>query len=170
MKFIIAIVLVLNISVSCVLAHSGYKKRLPNGNKNIAGSTALGHTNGSGGGTRNAFGFAFQNAGHKWTETLCKADTDGDGQTNGLELGDPNCCWVEGDIPLSVTDLSHPGKADSKTQRTFSGERKCPSVGPSSGSSTSKTSNATETSSAIKFAAANIAHVVLIFVCIFYVM
>ena len=167
MRFIIAIVLVLNISVSCVLAFSSFKKRLPNGIKVIAGSTALGHANDSGGGTRNVFGQAFSNAGLKWTKALCLEDTDGDGQTNGLELGDPNCCWVEGDIPLYVTDLSHPGKANSKTQRTFSGERKCQSVVPSS--STSKTSNSTDTSSAtsgaIKFAAVN---VVLIYVCIFY--
>lgn len=41
-------------------------------------------------------------------------DSDGDGQTNGFELGDPCGDWVEGDEnPARVSDLSHPGFADS---------------------------------------------------------
>ena len=31
-----------------------------------------------------------------WTEDLCKEDSDGDGKTNGEELGDANCTWTEG--------------------------------------------------------------------------
>jgi hypothetical protein len=34
---------------------------------------------------------AFAAAGHKWTPELCKADSDGDGFTNGQELGDLDC-------------------------------------------------------------------------------
>lgn len=34
---------------------------------------------------------AFAAAGHVWTKELCQADSDGDGATNGAELGDPNC-------------------------------------------------------------------------------
>ena len=30
----------------------------------------------------------------------CEADTDGDGQTNGLELGDPCCLWSVGATPF----------------------------------------------------------------------
>lgn len=33
----------------------------------------------------------FKNAGKKWTVDLCKKDSDGDGFTNGQELGDPSC-------------------------------------------------------------------------------
>ena len=33
----------------------------------------------------------FKAAGFKWTAELCKKDSDGDGFTNGQELGDPNC-------------------------------------------------------------------------------
>jgi hypothetical protein len=30
-----------------------------------------------------------------WTAALCQKDSDGDGLTNGQELGDPCCTWVE---------------------------------------------------------------------------
>jgi hypothetical protein len=60
----------------------------------------------------NAFGQAFRDAGWKWTEELCKADSDGDGQTNGEELGDPCCQWKDGDLPsmhMASSFPSHPG-------------------------------------------------------------
>jgi dopamine beta-monooxygenase len=43
------------------------------------------------GGTKelNAFGNAFRANGFKWDKALCLADSDGDGKTNGAELGDP---------------------------------------------------------------------------------
>lgn len=47
-----------------------------------------------------------------WTRELCQKDSDGDGRTNGEELGDPNCVWRVGDIPTSSTGLSHPGQSD----------------------------------------------------------
>jgi hypothetical protein len=64
----------------------------------------------------NAFGQSFKNAGYQWTAALCCEDSDGDGQTNGEELGDPNCMfadvWQE-DTPLTSAlrfwDVSHPG-------------------------------------------------------------
>jgi hypothetical protein len=37
------------------------------------------------------FGLDFWNNG--WGETLCKMDSDGDGISNGEELGDPDCIW-----------------------------------------------------------------------------
>jgi len=33
----------------------------------------------------------FAAAGYSWSEQLCKKDSDGDGYSNGEELGDPNC-------------------------------------------------------------------------------
>ena len=38
-------------------------------------------------------------------------DSDGDGRTNGDELGDPDCVWKEGDTAdeLLIINLSHPG-------------------------------------------------------------
>jgi predicted ferric reductase len=53
----------------------------------------------------------------KWTTAYCLTDHDGDGQTNGEELGDPCCTWNFGDTP-QVTEaiyISHPGVASSTT-------------------------------------------------------
>merc|ERR1712190_108487 len=50
-----------------------------------------------------------------WTRFLCEQDSDGDGQSNGLELGDPHCMWRPGDEASRSTDISHPGFGDSKT-------------------------------------------------------
>ena len=36
-------------------------------------------------------------------------DSDGDGRTNGEELGDPDCTWVPGTAPKFTSGLSHPG-------------------------------------------------------------
>ncbi|XP_061193883.1 DBH-like monooxygenase protein 1 [Saccostrea echinata] len=69
----------------------------------------VGHKNKNGGGERNPFGLDFYNQGKVWSESLCRMDSDGDGRTNGEELGDPNCLWMEGKIPDSVTGITHPG-------------------------------------------------------------
>lgn len=47
-----------------------------------------------------------------WNADICGADPDGDGQTNGQELGDPNCEWDGGPAARS-TDISKPGDASS---------------------------------------------------------
>ncbi len=41
----------------------------------------------------NAFGMAFNGNGRVWNETLATMDSDGDGYTNGEELGDPLGTW-----------------------------------------------------------------------------
>jgi len=72
----------------------------------------VGHWNQSGGGPRNPFGLDFDANGRVWNTTLCELDSDQDGQTNGVELGDPNCTWTGGaDIP-SGPATSHPGFCD----------------------------------------------------------
>ena len=71
---------------------------------------------------------AFAKAGFVWTRALCEADSDGDGLTNGEELGDPCCEWsaaadalaaATGGKPAhahhtaaATTVASHPGVAD----------------------------------------------------------
>nr|KAG5700389.1 hypothetical protein BaRGS_029641 [Batillaria attramentaria] len=72
----------------------------------------VGHFNVDGGGFRNPFGQDFDDAGKQWTESLCRKDSDGDGRTNGEELGDPNCVWKVGQMPTATTGLSHPGVCD----------------------------------------------------------
>ncbi|KAL3870617.1 hypothetical protein ACJMK2_038665 [Sinanodonta woodiana] len=69
----------------------------------------VGHTNALGGGERNPFGLVFHTAGMQWTKVLCQLDSDGDGKTNGEELGDPNCVWSPGHSPLKSVGLTHPG-------------------------------------------------------------
>ena len=62
----------------------------------------------------NQFGLDFKAAGSKWTKRLCQMDSDGDGVSNGLELGDP-CCLFDVDDPTTynlielLRPISHPG-------------------------------------------------------------
>ena len=80
----------------CVTAFPTFRSRIPNGftvpNPNIAGTvwSGVGHNAVGGGGPRNAFGQYFAAANFQWTPELCAMDSDGDGRTNGQELGDPN--------------------------------------------------------------------------------
>ena len=79
---------------------------------------ALGHVNETGGGARNQFGKDFAAAGFEWTPEyvtkyflpnnlnivninfvicylrFCQEDSDGDGYSNGCELGDPDCSQI----------------------------------------------------------------------------
>ncbi|RYG45615.1 hypothetical protein EON67_10415, partial [archaeon] len=66
---------------------------------------------GTGGGSKN-----------RWTLSLCAADTDGDGFTNGDELGDPCCSWQAGTEAPVTHDISDPGRANSapRTRTTCS--------------------------------------------------
>lgn len=43
-----------------------------------------------------------------WSESFCRSDSDGDGRTNGEELGDPECTWSQGQ-ELSNPATGHPG-------------------------------------------------------------
>ena len=63
------------------------------------------------GGGYNQFAADLAQAGGQWTKHLCSLDSDGDGITNGEELGDAACSWSPLEAP-SVTDrtlLTHPG-------------------------------------------------------------
>ena len=50
----------------------------------------------------------FAAASHKWTVDLCNKDSDGDGKSNGVELGDPTCVWKKGNT-ANGTATGHPG-------------------------------------------------------------
>eukprot|EP00741_Cyanophora_paradoxa_P024939 tig00000056_g24073.t1 len=98
-------------------ARQSYQRSIPNGanvKRNGVSWPAVGHVTASGSsGAVDAFGAAFAAAGHRWTAALCQADSDGDGYSNGWELGDPCCTWTVGTTPLRTTDISNPGLADS---------------------------------------------------------
>lgn len=103
-----------------VSAHPEYVALLPNGD-NVPNVPALGHVNVEGGGARNDFGKAFYSAGKEWNAQLCQEDSDGDGQTNGQELGDPCCEWVANSNPTVrwTEGVSHPGNATLKSDPTL---------------------------------------------------
>ena len=119
--------------VAALLAHSHYQDYIPNGRNvpgvaGIAGGEwhAVGHvaprpqeyaTYILGGFPRNDFGRDFMSAGRQWTVSLCRMDSDGDGLTNGQELGDPHCIWRPGGQPTRMHNLSHPGMDDAALQR-----------------------------------------------------
>ncbi|VDI33513.1 Hypothetical predicted protein [Mytilus galloprovincialis] len=56
---------------------------------------------------KNPFGVDFRANGFKWNATICRKDSDGDGMTNGEELGDSNCSWHSGQ--KSSNPIGHPG-------------------------------------------------------------
>jgi hypothetical protein len=99
-------------------ARSHYRDKIPNGHnvKDDAGDNwnGVGHNNSGGGGTLNPFGQAFLDAGLTWTQALCNADSDGDGRSNGVELGDPGCTWQEGQNPTFDRGITHPGFASAE--------------------------------------------------------
>ncbi|XP_063446633.1 DBH-like monooxygenase protein 1 [Mytilus trossulus] len=101
--------------VGIVTAYPNFKDILPNGNEVPHPCKAnyvwhgVGHNNPLGGGSRNQFGLDFKTAGSSWTPELCRKDSDGDGRTNGEELGDPECVWKRGSFPSRLSDITHPG-------------------------------------------------------------
>jgi hypothetical protein len=81
----------LALSFAGISAHPQYVAMLPNG-ANVPGVKAIGHVDPAGGGARNAFGEQFWSEWVNkfgWNSTFCCMDSDSDGQTNGMELGDP---------------------------------------------------------------------------------
>lgn len=108
------LLVVLLLGCAVVVSHPAYQDKIPNG-KNVKDSQGnvvggVGHIRAAGGGARNQFGKDFQAAGHKWTKELCKLDSDCDGFSNGVELGDPKCIWKEGDTPTFDAHITHPGE------------------------------------------------------------
>lgn len=133
-SFFVAITLVLaSMAATSAAAFSTYQSRVPNGSVARCGTC---HTNANVGGEGwNDFGKDLlledpdveeadlesnnQNINYDqipaWSANLCGLDSDGDGQSNGEELGDPACSWVFGESTAfpRTTDISNPGDAAS---------------------------------------------------------
>jgi MYXO-CTERM domain-containing protein len=78
----------------CITCHNN-----PNGGQGCAEPPCL-----------NAFGMAFRANGTRWSMELAVMDSDGDGYTNGEELGDPLGIWVAGDpTPNICACATRPG-------------------------------------------------------------
>lgn len=107
--------LFLLLCATSVIAYKSYQSRIPNGERVHHPCfpnqfwQGVGHFTKQGGNARNLFGEDFAKADHQWTRDLCMKDSDGDGRSNGDELGDPNCSWSPGKTPMRVTNISHPG-------------------------------------------------------------
>ena len=93
-----------------IQARSSYVSKIPNGSVNRCANC---HIRPSGGGPKNDFGLDVEDAlvrqGRSfWTAILASKDSDGDGFTNGEELGDP-----EGDgVAIPGAAISLPGDAN----------------------------------------------------------
>jgi hypothetical protein len=81
----------------------------------VDGQCGTCHLDPMGGGERNAFGLdaeaTITGDGPDWSKLFC-ADSDGDGRTNGQELGDPCGTWTPGASPLRSEPVSAPADAD----------------------------------------------------------
>ncbi|RLN60555.1 hypothetical protein BBJ29_007687 [Phytophthora kernoviae] len=109
MRRSIAATLVLGLPA--VHGYAKYIALIPNGD-NVPDTSNVGHLDPAGETGVNDFGKAFATAGDAWTVALCQEDTDGDGFTNGQELGDPCCTWTTSNTAgLVTTGVSHPSDA-----------------------------------------------------------
>ncbi|RDD37774.1 Temptin [Trichoplax sp. H2] len=117
--------------VVCINGYSDFTEKIPNGVKvpnpcheDISNPwLGVGHQSSGGADARNSFGVDFANAGYTWTKSLCQMDSDGDGKTNGEELGDPECTWAVGATPSISTGLSHPGICEPLNSPTCCGQK-----------------------------------------------
>ncbi|KAK3782675.1 hypothetical protein RRG08_037678 [Elysia crispata] len=101
--------------VGVAMAYNSYRSLIPNGSSvpNPCGGGSwrgVGHLQEGGTGPLNPFGADFAANNHVWDKALCMMDSDGDGRSNGEELGDSHCHWsvISGGHLSSAT--GHPGE------------------------------------------------------------
>ncbi|PAA77227.1 hypothetical protein BOX15_Mlig028174g1 [Macrostomum lignano] len=132
MKLGISLIATAAVVLQTVHGYSSFKSRIPNGdrvpNPCQVGTiwAGVGHESAVGADTRNKFGLDFKAAGLQWTVDLCRKDSDGDGLTNGQELGDPDCVWKVGATPARTTGLSHPGICEFGSTKCSNAWNVCP--------------------------------------------
>lgn len=111
--------ILLLLAPSPALALPSFLGRIPNGdNPRLLRGQACGvcHLRPQGDGDRNDFGWDWENASSGGWSALYLLDSDGDGQTNGYELGDPSGRWRPGQTAERTDNLSNPGDPASRVQ------------------------------------------------------
>lgn len=102
------------VTVHVALGYQTFQDNVPNGANvpNPCGDgnwDGVGHLLQGGTGTLNPFGEDFRSNNFEWSVSLCLKDSDGDGRTNGQELGDPDCDWLKAH-PIDLDAATgHPG-------------------------------------------------------------
>lgn len=106
-------------SVTILISRDWRVFQIPNGNKYSCGTC---HLDPAGGGDRNAFGREVEKrvsvggTQEFWSPALAAIDSDGDGKTNGQELGDPFGTWKSGQPnPGNFGAVTNPGDRSSAT-------------------------------------------------------
>ena len=103
--------LALLLAAQSAFAFSSFRARIPNGTL-LASPASCINCHDADGPPLNSFGDAFVNANSSWTVALAAMDSDGDGFSNGRELGDSAGSWVEGN-PNPPGPVFYPGDAAS---------------------------------------------------------
>jgi MYXO-CTERM domain-containing protein len=102
-------------------ASANYPDSIPNGRIGDSGRCGVCHVSAAGGGERTSFGEDFRRGAdgvagtsddRLWSRWLAGRDSDGDGWSNGQELGDPFANWTSGTTP-PLSFQSNPGSAGS---------------------------------------------------------
>jgi hypothetical protein len=98
------------LAIQNALASSDYVALIPNGNVNSCSTCHVNSDPDAAGTARNAFGTAwrFNTPIRTWNATLADLDSDGDGTSNGQELGDPD----GNGTPTSGAQVTNPGVAN----------------------------------------------------------
>jgi len=96
----------ISVALLQVWAHPKYVPYFPNGGR-VPNVAAIGHADPDGGGDTNTFGddYSLGGGSNAWSYanwTLCMKDSDGDGQSNGFELGVSRPCARGGGLAVTL--------------------------------------------------------------------
>jgi hypothetical protein len=106
-KVTIALVLAILTGSNLSFARPEYQDRVPNARINACITC---HQQPTGGPGWNPFGLDFRANVFAWNQALAGKDSDSDGYTNGVELGDPEGTWqVSNPQPGNPALVSKPG-------------------------------------------------------------
>lgn len=112
-SFFYILVLIVITTTTVIISREFRVSKIPNGSKFQCANC---HVDPGGGGPRNNFGQAVgtrvtpNGTQDFWDASLAALDSDGDGKTNGQELGDPNGTWRPGQQDPGIFNaVSNPG-------------------------------------------------------------